>query len=259
MISKIGEASAKWANVAGLKHWYEPTTTSTNLIAKDNAFSEELLKTPIFIYFTDYQSQGKGRGTNRWLNSSDNSNLLSSWSFYIQNAPSPLLSCFIGLAVFRALSSTWPFLPWSLKAPNDIYLADKKVAGLLIETISKGNPTSDSNGNSHRLIIGLGFNIFAHPTDIENASHLNAFLGTNQLSQNEWYAFLDRLLMEFSLTISNSITQSTDNSASKFTANEKSALLHALNRSPLLTEPYLNLDDQGNIFTPSRKISWYEI
>jgi BirA family biotin operon repressor/biotin-[acetyl-CoA-carboxylase] ligase len=242
-ISKIGEISAKWAKVASLDHWYEPTTTSTNSMAKDNAFTEEISKTAIAVYFTDHQSQGKGRGINRWINSKEGSNLLSSWSFYIRNTPAPLLSCFIGLAVYRALSSTWPFLPWSLKAPNDLYLADKKVAGLLIESIGVGN--------SHRLVVGLGFNIFSHPSVIENASHLSAFLGTKQLTQNEWFSFLDRLLMELSLTISHSTYE--------FTESEKSALLHALNQSPLLIEPYLTLDDQGNIFTSSRKISWYEI
>ena len=46
-------------------------------------------------------------------------------------------------------------------------IGSKKVAGLLLE--------SQSQGASHRLIVGIGFNVASHPEQIPESTHLGEF------------------------------------------------------------------------------------
>ena len=71
------------------------------------------------------------------------------------HSPQPIMAPLIGLALLKSCQFVWPNLKLSLKAPNDLFLMHKKVAGLLTESIQQGD--------KHRLIIGLGMNINDHP------------------------------------------------------------------------------------------------
>ena len=76
----------------------------------------------------------------------------------LQDYVQPTLSPLVGLALYKACSGTWPFLNWNLKAPNDLYISNKKVAGLLIETVTQGDDI--------RLLVGLGLNVLATPDQV---------------------------------------------------------------------------------------------
>ena len=59
-----------------------------------------------------------------------------------------------GLSVMDVLKGQG--LKPKLKAPNDVLIEDKKICGILVETVTKGNiPPS--------VIIGIGLNVASHP------------------------------------------------------------------------------------------------
>ncbi len=233
----IGKASAEWAAKAGLEFWYEAETSSTNDQAKAACGTE---KTPICLYFTDHQTQGRGRGPHSWITLDQGNCLLSSWSFQVSRSPQPIMAAALGLAVYRALVASWPQLPWSLKAPNDIFLADKKVAGILIENISEGP--------KHRLILGLGLNVFSKP-ELSSATYVAEDLSA--LSVQDWCQTLDRLLLEITMTLAGTGAELSD--------SQQDALTAALNKNPLLQEKFLRVDAKGNLVKTTGVIRWSDL
>ncbi len=184
---KIGVITASWAEMHNISCDYTKSTESTNDDAKEDAFNG---LDAIQLYVTDEQTQGRGRGSNIWATPPVGSSLLSSWSFQSPVIPTPYITSMIGLGLFHAARATWPFLNWNLKAPNDLYIDDKKIAGLLVETVTQGN--------QHRIIVGLGLNVFAHPdlpiaTDLFSEMSKHKFPG---VMGSDWIKFLDRLLFE---------------------------------------------------------------
>jgi|SRR6185312_8301473 len=244
MSFSIGSTSAEWSQRSGLSTWFENETSSTNAIAKEKPLSE----TPtIELYITEHQTAGRGRGDHQWNESEDfGGALLSSWVFPRASAPSPILSPLIGLAMMRAFYQTWPFLDWNLKAPNDLYLGDKKVAGLLIENIE--------NKNYHRFIVGFGFNVFTQPP-LETATHLAHQLHKHNeklaVTLPEWTQALDRMLLELTLVASRS--------DSMLSPTDQASLLWALNRHPLLPEKYVSISEDGSLHTTSKTIHWSDL
>ncbi len=162
----------------------------------------------------------------------------------IDGPPRPTITPMIGLALYRAAVSTWPFLNFNLKAPNDLYIGNKKVAGLLLETLSQGE--------DHRLLLGLGINVLSAPESVQTASAISKELSTaTPLLAQDWIAFLERLLFEISFSLQTSFEPMNSTSTN--------ALLLALNRHPLLSEKYVSLDEAGNLTTLTRKIPWQEL
>jgi len=238
---KIGEVSAKWAEGNHLYVSYSKQIDSTNNLAKSEAFAETLMAEALCLYVTDHQTAGRGRGKNTWSDERPGSSLLSSWSYLLAVKPQPTTSCLVGLAVYRACSTTWPFLKWNLKAPNDIYLGDKKVAGLLLENVMQGDEV--------RLIIGLGMNITGSPETVPTATSLVGSLprGIPLLGQ-DWMAFMDRMLFE--------LTDAVSHCEDSLSLTDQQSLLMALNLHPLLSEKYTGMDADGSLFVGDKKISW---
>ncbi len=238
---RIGEITSKWAESNHLFVSYHKTLGSTNDLAKKEAFTERLLQESLCLYLTDSQTQGRGRGNHSWSQEKTGGALLSSWSYLVNSQPQPTTSCFVGLAVYRACLATWPFLPWNLKAPNDIYIAHKKVAGLLIENILQADET--------RLIIGLGLNVFAAPAAVENATSIAQSLPTGvPLLGEDWMTFLDRLMFE----LTNAVLQCEE----PLSPTDQQSLLTALNLHPLLPEPYQRVEANGSLVTARETIPW---
>ena len=101
---------------------------------------------------TDYQTAGRGCGTNRW-ESERGKNLL----FSLLVSPNGIrankqfrISMAISLAICKALGQHLGYL--TIKWPNDIYWRDGKIGGILIENTLQGNSVRDS-------IIGVGLNV----------------------------------------------------------------------------------------------------
>jgi BirA family biotin operon repressor/biotin-[acetyl-CoA-carboxylase] ligase len=239
MSFKIGLVTKSWAESSQIPVWYESVTTSTNSIAKDHEIAED----PITLYLADHQTAGRGRGDHTWSDPQEGGDaLLSSWVFKMRKAPQPVLSPAIGLAVWTAFQASFPWLPLSLKAPNDLYLGHKKLAGLLIENVQQGS--------HHRLVVGLGVNILKAPSDVETSTCLAELMKT-ELNSESWINVLDRLLLEISLAVSQ--TKET------LSAGQQQALLHALNRFPLLENPFEKIEKDGSLWKKEQKINWSEL
>lgn len=238
---RIGQITSQWAENNHLFVSYEKQMESTNNRAKEEAFEESLKDEPLALYLTDHQTAGRGRGQNIWLDSGVGGSLLSSWSFLLSIKPQPTTSCLVGLAIYRACATTWPFLRWNLKAPNDIFVGDKKIAGILVESILQGDFV--------RLIVGLGFNITSSPKNLDTGTSLLASLPTGApLLGQDYLAFLDRLLFE--------LTDAISHSDEPLSPTDQLSLLMALNQHPLLTEKYTGMEADGSLLIGDKKIHW---
>lgn len=228
---KVGITFKSWAEANNISCDYHLTTESTNDLAKDDAFNG---LNPIQLYVAEEQTQGRGRGDHTWNSPPAGTSLLSSWSFESKVTPTPYITSLIGLGLYNAARATWPFLDWHLKAPNDLYIGSKKIAGLLVETVTQGS--------LHRIIIGLGFNVFSQP-NLPIATHLLSELNklTNEdedhypLMGEDFIRFLDRVLFEICLIIPEA------NQEPHFTIRE--ALLHVFNQNPKLESKYTSFED----------------
>jgi BirA family biotin operon repressor/biotin-[acetyl-CoA-carboxylase] ligase len=100
----------------------------------------------------DYQTAGRGCGTNRW-ESERGKNLLFSLLLHPKQIPASKqfhISMAISLSITEALGQYIGDL--SIKWPNDIYWRNGKIGGILIENTLKGGIIKDS-------IIGIGLNV----------------------------------------------------------------------------------------------------
>lgn len=225
---KIGEVTAQWAKANNLKTNYSKSIESTNTEAKKAAFSEEELENEFVFYVTETQTQGRGRFERTWLTPAAGTSLLSTWSFLIEETPSPHVTAKVGLALYNALKNTWQTLPLSLKAPNDIYIADKKMAGILVETVTQGA--------DHRLLIGIGLNVLSHPKDLATASHLLSHLPKSMpLLGEDWILFLDRFFFELTTVVAGAHEE--------LNTTQQGNLISLLNQNPLLEKKYQNFKD----------------
>ncbi len=100
----------------------------------------------------DYQTAGRGCGTNRW-ESERGKNLLFSMlihPLHVTAVRQFQISMAISLAICEALEQYIGDL--SIKWPNDIYWRNGKIGGILIENTLHGNVIKDS-------VIGVGLNV----------------------------------------------------------------------------------------------------
>ena len=241
---RIGSLTAKWARHRSYPVTYSSETKSTNGWAKENLenlFTNDLA---FHLVVTDFQSKGRGRGQHSWTSPKLGSALLSSWCFSLPQAPQPFLTLRIGLALIRASFCTWPFLEWSLKAPNDLFLDGDKIAGLLVENISQGPET--------KCIVGLGMNILNTPDSVDKAVDLQSVLpeGTPFLAE-DWVSFLDRFFVE--------LTDAVTKASEPLSTSDQASLLYFLNLNPNLEKTIKKIWPDGSIETESGRISFHEL
>ncbi len=182
----IAQWTREWAELKKYSFIYYKSTSSTNDESK-KAFDN---KKNISLFIAEFQAQGRGRQKNKWLNS----DMMLSWSFPFKKSPQPDLSKQMGIALYSALKKTWPSVNFIFKLPNDIYINTKKLAGLLIEVISKGN--------QHQLIIGTGMNVLKHPKNTP-FTHLAQYLPKTQINKEHWSSFMSNWNDEIHKTINN--------------------------------------------------------
>lgn len=215
------------------------TTTSTNSLAKEEAFA---LSSTLKCYIADQQTQGRGRGDHSWLNSNPGHALLCTYSFAVPHPPQPITTALAGLRIYQALSLIFKNLNWSLKAPNDILLNEKKVCGLLIE--------SQQMGASCRLIIGIGLNVFSAPPEIKDATSLAQ---ETPISQSDWQLFVTEL--------TNAMRAVADGSAkTALSPTEREQLLLALNRNAKLKTTFAQVSPFADLVDINGdSISWRDL
>ncbi len=104
------------------------------------------------VVWADYQTAGRGQGSNRW-ESERGKNLTFSMLIHPRGIKAHRQFCIsmaISLAICEALGQHIGHL--SIKWPNDIYWRDSKIGGILIENTLQGSIVKD-------CIIGIGLNI----------------------------------------------------------------------------------------------------
>ena len=105
------------------------------------------------------QTAGRGRNSNTWV--SNLGNLFLSIKLNTLKISNPLILNYItGIVVYDTLKfflekKTNLYIKW----PNDVLINKKKIAGILIDSISRGNKISD-------LYIGIGINAKIAPSNL---------------------------------------------------------------------------------------------
>ena len=104
-----------------------------------------------FCVATDFQTAAKAQGSKTWLSNKGENILVS---FYFQPSILPpqqiYFNCFFALTVRKVLSLYVDNV--IIKKPNDIYVEDKKIAGILIEHSIQGEKLNYT-------IAGVGINV----------------------------------------------------------------------------------------------------
>ncbi len=217
-------------------HFFEQITSTSDFLKTLNGLSR-----PHDICLTKFQTHGRGRGgfdstdinqdKKNWIDEKKQGQLFISYSLELTKMPAPELTLIIGYALCKSLKHTWPDTPFALKAPNDLYITNKKIAGLLIETLTDQNRT--------RLIVGLGLNIFFSPQNIiSHADCLQSFINT-PISPKNWDLFLSewdkQLLWACRPFLLNQLP-----------IEDQNQLLNAFNQFDGLIKPYGNLQELVN-------------
>lgn len=135
-----------------MKIFHKDALGSTNAYAE-----EEILKDNInglCCIVANYQSSGKGRGANKWESETGKNLTFSVVCFpdFLMPAQQFYLNKAVALSVFELVSELVPGKSVSIKWPNDIYIGDEKVAGMLIRTAVQDNQMKHA-------IVGIGINI----------------------------------------------------------------------------------------------------
>ncbi|WP_116963974.1 biotin--[acetyl-CoA-carboxylase] ligase [Fastidiosibacter lacustris] len=108
---------------------------------------------PYHICLAEYQKKGKGRFNRTWI-SPFAENLYFSLKTTLAKEIGELsgLSLALAVCVAKVLSSLFTELDIKIKWPNDIYLNEKKLSGILVEVKAESNAQS-------QIIIGIGINV----------------------------------------------------------------------------------------------------
>jgi len=163
-------------------------TDSTNRWMKENGEGE-------MVVVADFQTAGKGCGTNTW-ESERGKNLLLSVLIHPQKVTARtqfIITQIVSVAlcntlqqVMEPLTATLP--PISIKWPNDIYVGDKKICGVLIENRLEGHRIKD-------CVIGIGLDVnqTEFKSDAPNPVSIKQLTGRDTDRDELLAAFLDEL------------------------------------------------------------------
>ncbi|AHH46643.1 biotin synthetase BirA [Francisella tularensis subsp. holarctica PHIT-FT049] len=139
---KVDELAKFFKNI---NYFYSVDSTSKYAIENQANFSESA------IFISEFQTDGFGRFKRRWI-SPFGKNIYCTMLEIVELDISKLngLSLVVGISIARVLKNI--NLNAKLKWPNDIYVDDKKIAGVII------NVSAEINGRA-KLFIGFGINV----------------------------------------------------------------------------------------------------
>lgn len=168
---------------------YFDSTASTNSFALYERIAADHLPR---LIVADRQSAGRGRLGRQWY--SDNGTLTFSIRLaadMLRMPPSArsLVALAAGMGVADAaeyyVSPVRPQIKW----PNDVYLHDQKIAGLLVEATNE----QATNGHTASVVIGIGINVTTDfsqaPAEVQRRATSIAALAASELSR---YALLPK-------------------------------------------------------------------
>lgn len=128
---------------------YYATISSTNDRAKQYAAEDEK-QLPLLVV-AQSQTAGRGRGGKRWWTGAGTlafSLLFDAQALRIDRGRLSLVALATGVAVVEAVTPYVPGLPLGIHWPNDVYIGDRKLAGILVEAPS-----------DRYFVVGIGVNV----------------------------------------------------------------------------------------------------
>jgi BirA family biotin operon repressor/biotin-[acetyl-CoA-carboxylase] ligase len=150
--------------------YYFKTLTSTNNVASELLRKKELPEGSVI--YTDFQTAGKGQPGKKWESEAGKNLLFSVILYPLSVSPMEqfLLSMTISLGLCDFIKK---YCEGSkIKWPNDIYIKNDKIAGILIE-----NTIIDDRIDSSVAGIGLNINQMKFPPGIPNPVSLKLLTG----------------------------------------------------------------------------------
>lgn len=161
------------------------------------------------VVLADEQKAGKGHAENSW-ESEKGKNLTFSLvlkPFFIEPANQLLITQIVSVAILKFLQRFLPAELVKIKWPNDIYVQDKKIAGILIQNTIRG-PKLDYS------IVGIGLNVNQKVffSDAPNPVSVIYYTGF----EHDLGEMLDKLLVEITNVYTNSVSGSFVDSLNKF-------------------------------------------
>jgi BirA family transcriptional regulator, biotin operon repressor / biotin---[acetyl-CoA-carboxylase] ligase len=184
---------------------YNPFDTSANLtlsqIDSTNIYAHHLIDDNKSVHgqfiIANKQMEGKGQRGKTWYHGLENEQLAA--SLILHHSGSDLQNIFIlnmavSLAICESLQSFMPDEKVYIKWSNDILVRQKKIAGILIENIIRGNTWTHS-------IIGVGVNINNNkfPEYLPNAISLKQCAGKDlnrEAFSNKLYILLENYIQK---------------------------------------------------------------
>lgn len=159
----------------GFDHLDETGSTNKDLLAK----ASDLLVPEFFVISTDFQSAGKGRLDRTW-EAPPGSSIMASILLrprFIDASLIGWLSLTAALAIQRSLMKF--NISSSVKWPNDVLIADKKVCGILAE----------ASEDLSAVVVGFGINVLQSQAQLPVSNATSLFLASpNPPSRDELLA-----------------------------------------------------------------------
>ena len=125
------------------------------------------------VVVADEQTAGRGRFGRHWVSGSGQ-NLLFSVVFYPEQTALSGLSMIASVAVLSAIQRVTTLAP-TLKWPNDVLVAGRKLGGILVETAVLGN-------HLRYAVVGFGINVNFDPSGTQEIASFTTSL-SNELGR----------------------------------------------------------------------------
>ena len=218
----------KWAEETQKSFKFFKTLESSNTTAKA---LKDISHTPLLLIAQE-QTNPYGRKGKKW-NPSD---FMATWTWQNSQPLSPVFSPLLGLHLYNSLQKIWPSDLWSLKAPNDIYLANKKTAGLLLETQIKKDYV--------QIILGLGVNV------LKALKNFECIQNHHTVTESFWKKFLDYFWISFNDLINRKV--------SKISSDESKLLKQALQKN-LQYKDLVQVTEDGSLVFQDRTLHWLDL
>ena len=162
LILKDIDLKTNWIKSGKGSFIYFETIDSTLNIALDQQFQESFIGK---IVITDNQTSGKGSYNKSWYSESYKdltfSIILGSSNNFQQNLIDETCSVIVSILNKYQIESYQ-------KPPNDIYVRDRKIAGILLSNVQIGN-----NGNYQALSVGININSNIELKELDINSKVN--------------------------------------------------------------------------------------
>lgn len=152
------ELIRQWPTVAQLHFRREMTSTSDVCKTLLREFdSADPCQFPLLV-LTQLQTSGRGQLARKWW--SPAGALTFTWvrNCSLENVTDGLASLAAALSVAEAIETTSPSVVATIKWPNDVFVAGKKIAGILIESMPFEIQGKFQDENQCVQLIGIGIN-----------------------------------------------------------------------------------------------------